>query len=208
MTSRSAELDGTAFGQLICPFMLYGDHSLSYSERVKCISDQLRGEDRFTTAVQNLHNMKLVVEGLKRVPRSAAVFLQDIMFPIAGAVSNVNLNAVLPQDDRGAVVGSYFRSTCATQFSPVIVCLTTCQDSCTLTSTHFTSYYPDEAIRELGQHLLNQMFGQDHRKFESADVLKGASQLYPEEVVSHRALDSPLAGLNSEADSCQRTSVS
>jgi plasmid stabilization system protein ParE len=208
MTSRSAKIDGTAFGQSICPFMLYGDHSLSYSERIKCISDQLRGKDQFTTAVQNLHNMNLVVEGLQHVPRSAAVFLQDIMFPIAGAVSNVNLNAVLPQDDREAIVGSYFRSTCATQFSPVIVCLTTCEDSCTLTSTHFPSYYPDEAIRELGQHLLNQMFGQDPRTFESPDVLKESSLGCREEVVSHKGWESSLTGLNSEADLYQRTSVS
>jgi len=83
---------------------------------------------------------------------------QNFLFPIAGAVSNVNLNMMLPEKNHKIPVRRYLRATCATPFAPVIVCLTTHQNACTLTSTNFEASATSTLQISSHRHLQSRQF--------------------------------------------------
>jgi hypothetical protein len=165
LASRTDATARVAFSQNICPFtVIDAAPDASVEERVATVRQQLRGANNLTAAQDNLNGLLWNSQLLKLLPRPLAVRNQEILFPIAGAVSNVNLNAMLLPERTESHVTTYWRSTCATQFCPVIVCLTTFQDNCTLTSTHLNSYYSDSEIRSLGRFLLARLFDVKERQ--------------------------------------------
>ena len=78
---------------------------------------------------------------------------------MSAAVSNVNLTGLLPPPRVPLSVQSYLRTTCATQFAQAIVCLTTHDGLCSLTSTHRDAVYGLAEMRRLGQHVVEMLFG-------------------------------------------------
>jgi len=159
LASRADATARTTFTQNICPFTVIDSASgASFEERVATIQKQLRGEENLTSARNNLNGLLWNSQLLKLLPRPLAIRNQECLFPIGGAISNVNLNTMLLPARTETHVKTYWRSTCATQFCPVIVCLTTHEDWCTITSTHLDSYYSDAEIRNLGQMLLSRLF--------------------------------------------------
>jgi hypothetical protein len=161
VASRATKGSESIFGQFICPFTIYAERRKSFPALVRDVGGQLRGEKNLRVALQNLEGLELNSFFLKLIPRCVGEFLQETLFPISAAVSNVNLNSMLPPSRYENLVTGYWRSTCATQFSPIIVCLTTCDRRCTLTSTHFTDVYDDDAVQNLGQHLKKRLFNFD-----------------------------------------------
>jgi hypothetical protein len=96
---------------------------------------------------------------VQQVSRSFANSYQEYLFPISGALSNVQISSILPTPRTPLSVHNYFRGTCATQFSPMILCFTTIQDHCTVTSTHRDTVYSDAEMRSLVGHVMLRAFG-------------------------------------------------
>lgn len=161
ITSRSRSDASGIFGQHICPFNIFDDGTGAFSEQLERVKTQLRGEENLNAAIRNLDSLALNSFLLGFLPNQLAQYDQDFLFPISGAISNVNLNGMLPEARSLISQNFYFRSTCATQFSPVIACLTTSGDSCTLTTTHLTAIYNHDEIHRLGLRLLQTLFDVD-----------------------------------------------
>lgn len=161
LTSRGTTGSESLFGQFICPFTIYNKKNAPFQSLVRSAGTQLRGERNLQIALQNLEGLKHNSQCLRMIPRRIGKFLQDMLFPISAAVSNVNLNSMLPSSRCHELVAGYWRSTCATPFSPIIVCLTTHGSRCTLTSTHFSDVYDEGSVQYLGQHLQKRLFNID-----------------------------------------------
>lgn len=154
VTSRVGPEWRESFGQYICPLNVFHDcDSDSFEELLKVVRCQLQGTRQFDNAVRCLAGLAINSFFLKFLPGRVAQVDQELIIPVGAAISNVNLNSLIVTKQDDLPIVSYARSTCASQLSPVIVCLTTFQDSWTLTSTHFSACFSDDEISGLGEHL-------------------------------------------------------
>jgi hypothetical protein len=153
-----------SFGQYICPFNIFDFGDTDFETRLETVHRQLRRNDSLIDGVLNLSGLGVNSFLLQFLPGRIAEIDQEFLFPIGGAVSNVNLNSMLPTSRLPSSVKTYWRSTCATQFGPVIVCLTTHGQFCTITTTHLNAVYTDSEIRQLGQLLRASLFGVNEKR--------------------------------------------
>ncbi len=159
LVSRLPSYSDMNFGQYICPFNIFDFGDADFETRLETVHRQLRRNDSLIDGVLNLSGLGVNSFLLQFLPGRIAEIDQEFLFPIGGAVSNVNLNRMLPTSRLPSPVKTYWRSTCATQFSPVIVCLTTHGQFCTLTTTHLNAVYTNSEIARLGQLLRAWLFG-------------------------------------------------
>lgn len=164
LTSRMDAEWKHVFGQYICPLTIL-DHGRPalFAELLGVVGTQLKSRQTIEVGIQNLDAMAINSFHVARISRFLPQWFvqweQNFLFPIGGAVSNVNLNMMLPEKNHKIPVRRYLRATCATPFAPVIVCLTTHKNACTLTSTNFEASCTRDEKHDLGQHLLDRLFG-------------------------------------------------
>lgn len=161
LRGRAASKPLQQFGQYLSPVNI----TANYRRHVtfEDLLHQVRGKACSASAVANsldslrglLFNSSLV----RRMPRAFANRYQEFLLPVSGALSNVNLNTVLPPPRSDVSVANYLRGTCATQLSPMILCLTTIRDTCTLTTTHRDAVYSAEEMRSLVHWVMRRAFG-------------------------------------------------
>jgi hypothetical protein len=160
VTSRVGPEWRGSFGQYICPLNVFHDcDSDSFEALLKVVRCQLQGTRQFDHAVRSLAGLTINSFLLKFLPGPLAQVDQELILPVGAAISNVNLNSLIVTTEDDLPIESYARSTCASQLSPVIVCLTTFRDSWTLTSTHFSACFADDEISGLREHLQFRLNG-------------------------------------------------
>lgn len=161
LTSRAEPKQSNLFGQFLSPLNIVANsyRHLSFEELVLYVSQSAVTLNGITQNLRTLRGLQFNAFCLHKFSRSFANSQQEFSFPISGALSNVNISAILPAPRTPLPVINYFRGTCATQFSPMILCLTTVKETCTLTSTHRDSVYSDTEMRELARHVMNRAFG-------------------------------------------------
>lgn len=148
------------FGQYLSPLniMVKSRRSTSFDEIVRKVQTFSRPAHGIADSLRSLRGLSVNAFLVSRCPRAFANWYQEILFPVSGALSNVNLNSVLPTSRTPLPHVNYFRGTCATQFSPMILCLTTMQDSCTITTTHRDTVYSADEMRDLVRHVIRHAF--------------------------------------------------
>lgn len=149
------------FGQWIAPinvFVPFRDCS-GLSDIIPTVRRSLRDVQSVSGQLAALQGLTLNSRLVRLLPRWLAHRDQEFLFPVCAAVSNVNLTRLLAPPRVPLSVQSYVRATCATQFAPAIVCLTTHDGLCSVTSTHRDSVYGQADMRRLGQHVVQQLFG-------------------------------------------------
>lgn len=161
LTGRASAKPTRQFGQYLSPVNITAHHQRhsSFEELLHQVKTTARPVDAVTNSLHSLRGLSLNSYLLRRMPRSLANRYQEFLLPVSGAFSNVNLNSVLPPPRSDLSVSNYFRGTCATQISPMILCLTTVRDTCTLTTTHRDAVYSADEMRDLAGWVMDRAFG-------------------------------------------------
>ncbi len=161
LASRAEPKRSSLFGQFLSPLNISAnsDRRLSFEGLVQHVRQSALALNGITQNLRTLRGLQFNAFCLHQFNRSFANSQQEFSFPISGTLSNVNLPAILPVPRVPVPVINYFRGTCATQFSPMILCLTTVKETCTLTSTHRDTVYSGTEMRELARHVMNRAFG-------------------------------------------------
>ena len=163
LTGRAKSKPTRQFGQYLSPVNITANarrHS-SFEELIQKVQGSARPADAVANSLHSLRGLSLNSYLLRRMPQAIANRYQEFLLPVSGAFSNVNLNSVLPPPRSDVSVANYFRGTCATQLSPMILCLTTIRDTCTLTTTHRDAVYSADEMRELAHWVMRHAFGID-----------------------------------------------
>lgn len=149
------------FGQYLSPLniMVNSQRTNSFSDVIRNMQATTRPAHGIADSLRSLRGLSVNSFLVSRCPRAFANWYQELLFPVSGALSNVNLHSVLPPPRTSLPLTNYFRGTCATQFAPMILCLTTFQDTCTLTTTHRDTVYSADEIREMARHVIRRAFG-------------------------------------------------
>lgn len=161
LTSRVASKPTRQFGQFLSPVNITANrrHSSSFEELLHQVRATARPDNAVTDSLHSLSGLSLNSFLLRRMPRAMASRYQEFLLPVSGAFSNVNLNSVMPPWRSDVSMANYFRGTCATQLSPMILCLTTVRDTCTLTTTHRDAVYTAEEMQDLARSVMGRAFG-------------------------------------------------
>ncbi len=161
LAGRAEPKRSNLFGQFLSPLNISANsyRQRSFEELVQHVRQSVLGLNSITQNLRSLRGLQINSFLVQQVSRAFANWYQEFLFPISGALSNINLPAILPKSRTPLPVVNYFRGTCATQFSPMILCLTTIKETCTLTSSHRDSVYSDEEMRALASHVMERAFG-------------------------------------------------
>ena len=149
------------FGQFLSPLNISANsyRQWSFEELVQNVSQSFRDRNSVTQNLRTLRGLRINSFLAQQLNRSFANAYQEFLFPVSGALSNVQMSSVLPPPRTPLSVDNYIRGTCATQFSPMILCFTTIKDHCTVTSSHRSTVYTNEEMRDLADHIMNRAFG-------------------------------------------------
>lgn len=149
------------FGQYLSPLniMVNSRRAVSFGDIIQKVRAMAYSTHGIADSLRSLRGLSVNAFLVSRCPRAFANWYQEILFPVSGALSNVNLNSVLPTSRTPLPLVNYFRGTCATQFSPMILCLTTVKDTCTITTTHRDTVYSVDEMRDLVRHVIRHAFG-------------------------------------------------
>lgn len=161
LTGRASPQRPRIFGQYLAPrnIMVNSRRRMSFAELVGTVKALSRMEHLVVDGLRSLRGLSMNSFLVGRCPRAFANWYQERLFPVSGALSNVNLQSVLPPPRTPVPLVHYFRGTCATQFSPMILCLTTVNDTCSLTTTHREAVYTHQEMRDLAAHVIERAFG-------------------------------------------------
>ena len=161
LTGRATPPRSGLFGQYLSPLNIaaHSYRQSSFESLVQQVSQSARQLNGITQNLRTLRGLRINSCLLQQVSRPFAHWYQEFLIPVSGTLSNINLPSILPSPRTPLSVTNYFRGTCATQFSPMILCLTTIKETCTLTSTHRDTVYSDEEMRDLAQHVKLHAFG-------------------------------------------------
>lgn len=161
LTGRAEPQRPHLFGQYLSPLNVMVDsrRTDSFAEILCNVQSFVRRSQGIADSLRSLRGLSVNSFLVSRCPRAFANWYQEFLFPVSGALSNVNLNSVLPASRTQIPLANYFRGTCATQFSPMILCLTTMRETCTITTTHRDTVYSAEEMRDLARHVIGLAFG-------------------------------------------------
>ncbi|MCX7422090.1 MAG: hypothetical protein NT013_21470 [Planctomycetia bacterium] len=161
LVGRATPKRNNLFGQFLAPLNISANsyRQQSFEGLVHHVRQSVVALNSITQNLRTLNGLRINSFLVQQVSRAFANWYQEFLFPISGALSNINLPAILPPPRTALPVVNYFRGTCATQFSPMILCLTTIKDTCTLTSSHRNSVYSDDEMRALSRHVMKRAFG-------------------------------------------------
>ena len=163
LTRRAESKPMRQFGQYLSAVNIIANrrHNSSFEGLLQQVRASVRPENTVADSLHTLHGLSFNSCLVSRMPQAMSNQFQEFVFPISGAFSNVDLNAVLPTPRSDISISNYFRGTCATQMSPMILCLTTFRDTCTLTTTHRNSVYAPNEMREMARSIIGRAFGID-----------------------------------------------
>lgn len=161
LTGRATPKQSHLFGQFLSPLNISAKsyRHWSFDELVQNVSQSFRDLNSPTQTLRTSRGLLINAYCVQKVSRSFANAYQEFLFPVSGALSNVQMSSVLPTPRISVPVDNYFRGTCATQFSPMILCFTTIKDHCTLTSSHRNTVYSNKEMRDLAHHVMKRAFG-------------------------------------------------
>ncbi len=161
LARRADQKYGHLFGQFISPVNITADAQSvqSFADVVQLVRGETHERNTLVENLRRLRGLSVNSFLVRRYPRFIAIRNQDFIYRVSGTISNLNLPAILPPPRTVLPVSTYYRGTCATQFSPVIICPTTGNGKLTLTSTHRNAVYSEEEIRALGRHIVNRLVG-------------------------------------------------
>ena len=161
LTRRAQPKCPQLFGQYLSPLnVMAGRRATSFEGLLNQVKTTARPTHAVTHSLRSLRGLAVNAQLLSRCPRAFANWWQEGQFPVSGTLSNVQLNATLLPSRVPLSVVNYLRGSCATQFSPMMLCLTTFRDTCSLTTTHRDAVYSAQEIRELAKHVTERAFGQ------------------------------------------------
>ncbi len=149
------------FGQFLAPWNITANQlrERTFDDIVKRVSKITRMASGIPENLRCLRGLLVNSRAVTMIPIGWRHRYQEFLFPVSGAFSNVNLRSVLAPPRTPLPVTNYFRGTCATQFSPMILCLTTINETCSLTSTHRDSVYSRDEMNALGKHVSDRIIG-------------------------------------------------
>ena len=138
LTLRAIPRRSDLFGQFLSPHNHFArcHPKLSFENLVRQVVRSHRRLAIVPQCLRTLRGLGLNAQLVRTARKPVANWNQELLFPVSGSLSNVNLPAVLSASRVPLPVANYFRGTCATQFTPLMLCLTTVKDNCTLTTTH------------------------------------------------------------------------
>lgn len=181
LAGRAEPKQPRLFGQYLSPLniMVNSRRVRSFGAVVQSVRAMAHPTHGIAKSLRSLCGLSVNAFLVSRCPRAFANWYQERLFPVSGALSNVNLNSVLPAARTPLPLVNYFRGTCATQFSPMILCLTTVGDACTITTTHRDTVYSADEMQALVRHVMRHAFGverQTPREF-STKISHGLTEL-------------------------------
>jgi len=160
LTRRSSDDHSQLFGQYLSPLNVVAHYRRQgeFAELIRKVKATTRSSEVVVNSLCSLRGLSVNDFFVRCCTRPFANWYQEHLFPVSGALSNINLHKTVPPAQIPLPVKNYFRGTCATQFAPMILCLTTVNETCTLTTTHRETVYSAEEMQNLARHVVGLAF--------------------------------------------------
>ncbi|MGE5195050.1 MAG: hypothetical protein ACM3U2_21360 [Deltaproteobacteria bacterium] len=155
LTGRSANALPRAFGQYLSQFAvrLQVAPGMPFDEIVRQAARCSQAAKRIGPLIDGARGFDVLAKLWDRIPLLRRPDFLPALIPLLAGVSNVHLGAVVNDGRTASAMSSYFRGTCVTNLVPMMLCLTTVGDSCTLTTTHRPTVFTSADMTALAAHL-------------------------------------------------------
>lgn len=151
------------FGQCLSSFVVRVPITaeMSFEEIVRLISKQTPSCKRVSPLLLNARSFEFLAREWDLIPLARRPAHLPAVLPLLAGVSNVNLPGIVGQANGPQALRNYFRGTCVTSLLPMMLCITTIGDSCSLATTYRSAIFSPAQMDDLAAHLGRRLFDQE-----------------------------------------------
>lgn len=159
LTSRAGSDTGRAFGQYLSQYAVRAavTPAMTFEEVVERAVRCGRDSKQIVRLIHNLRGFSLMARAWDLAKAVRRPIFLPALIPLLGGISNVHLSAVTRNPHLERTIRGYFRATCVTNILPMMLCITTVADRCTITTTHRPAIFADEDVNGLVEHVAGRL---------------------------------------------------